>query len=88
MLNKSDKLLVDTLKGVDLFLGGHEHGYFIYKNQNSIAIKSGSNFESFNEIILQFQDHEINETNDTPTEFDLKTPGKFQYFEKTATYNF
>jgi len=53
MLNKSDKFLVDTLQGVDLFLGGHEHGYFIYKNQNSIAIKSGTNFESFNEIILQ-----------------------------------
>ena len=59
MLNKSDKDLADHLEGVDLFLGGHEHCYMIYKNKERISIKSGANFESFNEIIMEFSDEKI-----------------------------
>lgn len=59
MLNKSDRELVDNLEGVDAFFGGHEHGYFIYKNNKTIAIKSGSNFESFNEIIFEISKQPI-----------------------------
>ena len=59
MLNKSDKILAEELEGVDLFLGGHEHGYMIYKNEQRISVKSGPNFESFNEIILEFSSKKI-----------------------------
>ena len=65
MLNQSDMRLVRKLEGVDLFLGGHEHCYMIYKNQNSIGLKSGSNFECFNEIIIEQNEDRIAETIET-----------------------
>lgn len=69
MLNQSDMRMVNKVKGVDMFLGGHEHCYMIYKNNKSIAIKSGSNFESFNEIIVEISDSKlIKETTETKPE--------------------
>lgn len=76
------------MEGVDLFLGGHEHGYFIHKSKSSVAIKSGSNFESFNEIILEFADSPVEQTIETTPECDLKDPTRYYYLEKTATYNY
>lgn len=51
--------MVNEIEGVDLFLGGHEHGYVIYKTPKSIAIKSGCNFDSFNEIIIELDNNPI-----------------------------
>lgn len=50
MLNQSDLKLASKIDSIDLFLGGHEHCYLIHKNKNTLAVKSGSNFESFNEF--------------------------------------
>ena len=52
MMNKSDELLMDKVDGIDLILGGHEHCYFIKRDKKCVVVKSGSDFESYNEITI------------------------------------
>jgi 5'-nucleotidase len=59
MLNKSDLDLLKNVQGIDLFLGGHQHCYMIEKNEHGVAIKSGFNFECFNEIEISFTTQNI-----------------------------
>ncbi len=56
MMNKSDENLQDKVKGIDLILGGHDHCYFVRKREESIVLKSGSDFESFSILDLEFFD--------------------------------
>lgn len=83
MLNSSDRLLADKLEGVDLFLGGHEHCYMIYKNSKSLSVKSGSNFETFNDIKLTFAEHSLVQAKETLPGGDSEDPADFWFFEKS-----
>ena len=62
MLNKSDFELAEKIKGIDLYLGGHQHCYLVKRGQNGVAIKSGCNFQTFNEIELSLDKERIEET--------------------------
>lgn len=44
------------MKGIDLILGGHDHCYFVRKRDTSLVLKSGSDFESFSVLDLEFFD--------------------------------
>lgn len=88
MLNKSDREMVENLEDVDIFLGGHEHGYMIYKNKERLAVKSGSNFESFNEITLEFSQQKIEQTTRTLPEYKLPNEDCYSFIERVAKYDY
>lgn len=83
MLNKSDFDLVNKIKGIDLYLGGHQHCYLIKRGENGVAIKSGCNFQTFNEIELSFDTEKIEETRDIKKDKKENTKNDFSFIETT-----
>ena len=53
----NDKLVAKECKGVDLFLGGHDHIYYHEQIGNNITIKSGSDFKNLSLIEVDFEGH-------------------------------
>ena len=83
MLNFSDEKLIEEVPEINLVLGGHEHCYFIKRNQRNMVVKSGSNFECFNEIILEFSEEAVTDT--LASNSKLKCSKEFYFYhEKTV----
>ena len=55
MKTHSDIKLLKSKINIDLILGGHDHHYHIQFENNSLFVKSGSDFSGFNEITIDIQ---------------------------------
>lgn len=55
MKNDHDRMLLhDEESDINIIFGGHDHVYYIYRYHNKLLIKSGSDFDQFSNIHLQF----------------------------------
>ena len=61
MKTASDELAVELASHVDLFLGGHEHSYFLRHSNGRLALKSGCDFEEFSDVSLALEDQPLSE---------------------------
>ena len=52
----TDRIFADTVSGVDLCLGGHDHMYVAEMRESTgvSLVKSGTDFEEFSDIKIEF----------------------------------
>ena len=52
----NDRVLADSVSGVDLCFGGHDHMYVAEMRESSgvALVKSGTDFEEFSDINIEF----------------------------------
>lgn len=50
MMKFNDIKLAQNVKGIDLILGGHDHLIVQQKVEDSVIVKSGTNFRNFSII--------------------------------------
>lgn len=50
MMNYNDIILAKEVDGIDLVLGGHDHYIMHEQINNTLVIKSGTDFQHFNKI--------------------------------------
>ncbi|CAL4059580.1 unnamed protein product, partial [Meganyctiphanes norvegica] len=55
----NDERLMDNDPDIDLFLGGHDHGYEIIKINDKITLKSGTDFAEFSILTLTLEDSSV-----------------------------
>jgi 5'-nucleotidase len=53
MMKYNDVKLAENVKGIDLILGGHDHLIVQEKINDSVIIKSGTNFRNFSIIEIR-----------------------------------
>merc|ERR1712029_42108 len=49
---KNDEILAKSVDEIDLFLGGHDHDYFVVEINEKFILKSGTDFREFSTIDL------------------------------------
>ena len=52
----NDKRLAETVQGIDIILGGHDHHYVVEYVNNIPILKSGSDFRNFSEISVTIEE--------------------------------
>ena len=52
----NDRTLAESVEGIDFALGGHDHSYVaeVCEKTGVIIVKSGTDFEEFSDIKVEF----------------------------------
>ena len=84
----NDKLVAKECKGVDLFLGGHDHIYYHEQigNLGNVFIKSGVDFKSLSLIEIEFRQPEEGEEFQKKVVHDknVKIGQKYKYYSRQS----
>ena len=78
MSNKSDDDLLASDADFDICLGGHEHVFYIRKDNNKILLKSGFNFDNFTDLSIELSSTPIEQQ----TLNENGSSDSFQYLSK------
>lgn len=72
MATISDEESLELNSHVDIFLGGHEHVYFLKQSNGKLALKSGSDYEMFSDVSLTLDSEPLSEANSDGFSFKLR----------------
>lgn len=70
MATASDEEALEIESDVDIFLGGHEHVYFVKHANNKVLLKSGSDYQMFSNLSLSLDDSPLSDA--LPDNFTFK----------------